>query len=66
MMEVNDVINRVKNLKEYLVELDLPEDFSFRGRVPFDLRIDGEKIQAKCLAENREEAVRRVYAYFSA
>lgn len=64
-MDAADVINRVKKLQEFTVVLDLPEDFMFNGRVPFDLRIDSEKIQAKVLAETREEAVRRVYAYFN-
>jgi hypothetical protein len=53
----NDLIFRARNLQEFIVETDTPEDFRFNGVVPFDMSITDGVISAKVLAIDFEEAV---------
>lgn len=53
-------INRAKNLQEFIVETDVPEDFRFNGVVPFDISITEGIIYAKVWAVNFEEAVTKL------
>ena len=53
----NNLIFRAKNLQEFVVETDTPEDFRFNGVVPFDMSITDGVISAKVLAIDFEEAV---------
>jgi len=55
-MNAKDVINRVRNLKEFTVVTDLPEEFYINGVVPFDMRVDHKEITALILAETFDEA----------
>jgi hypothetical protein len=54
---MNDLIFRAKNLQEFTVTTDVPEDFQFNGVVPFDLSIAEGEIQAKVFAVDFNEAV---------
>ena len=53
----NQLIFRAKNLQEFIVETDVPEDFRFNGVVPFDMEIVEGVISAKVLAIDFNEAV---------
>ena len=53
----NNLIFRAKNLQEFVVETETPEDFRFNGVVPFDMSITDGVISAKVLAIDFEEAV---------
>ena len=53
----NNLIFRAKNLQEFVVETDTPEDFRFNGVVPFDMSITDGIISAKVLAIDFDEAV---------
>jgi hypothetical protein len=53
----NNLIFRAKNLQEFVVETDTPEDFRFNGVVPFDMTIVESVISAKVLAIDFDEAV---------
>jgi hypothetical protein len=53
----NNLIFRAKNLQEFVVETDTPEDFRFNGVVPFDMTIVEGVISAKVLAIDFNEAV---------
>jgi hypothetical protein len=53
----NNLIFRAKNLQEFIVETDTPEDFRFNGVVPFDMSITDGVISAKVLAIDFDEAV---------
>ena len=53
----NNLIFRAKNLQEFVVETDTPEDFRFNGVVPFDMSITDGVISAKVLAIDFDEAV---------
>jgi hypothetical protein len=53
----NNLIHREKNLQEFVVETDVPEDFRFNGVVPFDMQIKDSIISAKVMALDFDEAV---------
>ena len=53
----NNLIFRAKNLQEFIVETDVPENFRFNGVVPFDMEIVEGVISAKVLAFDFDEAV---------
>jgi hypothetical protein len=51
------LINRAKNMQEFTVTTDVPEDFRFVGVVPFDVTISEGELQAKVYAVDFNEAV---------
>jgi len=51
------LINRAKNMQEFTVTTDVPEDFRFVGVVPFDINIVEGELRAKVFAVTFEEAV---------
>ena len=53
----NNLIFRAKNLQEFIVETNTPDDFKFNGVVPFDITIVEGIISAKVLAIDFDEAV---------
>jgi hypothetical protein len=53
----NNLIFRAKNLQEFVVETEVPDDFRFNGVVPFDMSINDNIISAKVLAIDFSEAV---------
>jgi len=57
------LIFRAKNLIEFKVETEVPEDFSFNGQVPFDLKIKDNMMTAKVWAVDFDEAARRLNEY---
>jgi len=62
--EFDIVMNRIKNLTEYEVQVHIPEDFIFDGPVPYDMSISGDTAWVKIVAATLEEAKMRVYEYF--
>ena len=58
-----NLIFRAKNLIEFDVETELPDDFSFNGTVPFDLKIKDNIITAKVWAVDFNEAAQRLNEY---
>jgi len=56
----NNLIHRAKNLQEFVVETDVPEDFRFNGVIPFDMQIKDSIISAKVMALDFDEAVARL------
>jgi len=56
----NNLIFRAKNLHEFTVTTDVPENFRFNGLVPFDLSIKQGQIEAKVWAVDFDEAAQRL------
>ena len=56
----NDLIFRAKNLQEFTVTTELPDDFAFRGVIPFDMQITGTILEARVWAVDFDEAVHRL------
>ena len=63
-IDTKAIINRTKNLQNFEVQITLPEDFHFFGKVPFDMNIVGDQAFVTVLAENMEEATTKVREYF--
>ena len=55
-----NLIFRAKNLQEFTVTTELPDDFAFRGVIPFDMQITGNILEAKVWAIDFDEAVYRL------
>jgi hypothetical protein len=62
--EFNAIMNRIKHLTEYEVEVNVPDHFDFYGEVPYDMHIAGNKAWVKVLAETMEEAKIKANSYF--
>jgi hypothetical protein len=58
-----DLINRAKSLKEFVIERELPENFEFYGAVPFDMYIKDGMGKFKVVALNENEAAIEVDNY---
>ncbi len=56
----NNLIFRAKNLHEFIVTTEVPEDFRFNGVVPFDMQIVDNQIEAKVWAVDFDEAAHRL------
>ena len=65
MIEIDEIIHRMKNLKEWKIVTDVPEEFDFRGPVPFDMHIKDGIATVRVWALNLEEAKTRVSNYFN-
>ena len=55
-----NLINRAKNLQEFVVTTDVPDDFRFNGIIPFDMEIKENIIYAKVFGIDFDEAVARL------
>ena len=55
-----NLIFRAKNLQEFTVITELPDDFGFHGVVPFDIQITGNVLEARVWAVDFNEAVDRL------
>ena len=53
-------INRAKQLQEFVVCVNVPDDFRFNGVIPFDMEIKEGVIYAKVWAVEFNEAVSRL------
>lgn len=56
----NNLISRARNLQEFVVTTDVPDDFRFNGVVPFDMEIKENIIYAKVYGVDFNEAVDRL------
>ena len=66
MTDTIDVImERLKNLQEYTVEIDLVEGYKLHGVVPYYTKISGNKGFFKVHALSYEEAHQRVTDYLT-
>jgi len=65
-MDVKEVLNRIKNLKEFEVVIDIPPEVMFDGSpMPFNLRVNKEQVASvTLLAETQEEANEKVRNFF--
>ena len=56
----NDLIFRAKNLTEFTITTEVPDEFRFNGEIPFDMQIKDGMISAKVMALDFDEAVTRL------
>ena len=62
--EFDAVMDRIKNLEEYEVQITVPEDFQFEGPVPYDMSIAGGIAWVRVIATSLEEATIKANEYF--
>ena len=63
---VDDVIFRMKNLKEYKVVRTMSDDFVLNGKMPYDIKLDKNNVLTVTLmAVDKEEAERLVSEFIS-
>ena len=64
MNTIDQIINRIKRLEQFIVKVHVPEDFAFNGAVPFDMEIVGSTAMVTVWAASEAEAQRRAEEYF--
>jgi hypothetical protein len=65
MNDINQVMNRLKNLQEFEVCIDIPDEFIFDGTIPFDMVVDrNQSARVLVIAETQEEANSKVNEFF--
>lgn len=62
---IDTILDRIKNLKVFDVEVDIPEGFYFSGVIPFDATISQNKGIFKVYASTQEEADEKVNSYLT-
>jgi hypothetical protein len=60
MTDVENVIYRMKNIRQFIVTVDLPDTFQLNGIMPFDVKIRKNKGWFKVYALTLEEAQEKV------
>ena len=64
MNTIEQIINRIKRLKPFVVKVSVPEHFVFLGAVPFDIEIAGSTAMVTVWAASEAEAQRRAEEFF--
>jgi hypothetical protein len=54
------LINKARNLKTFVVERDIPDNFEFYGRVPFNITASNGKAKFSVIALSAEDAEQEV------
>ena len=63
--DIKEVMNRLKNLKEFEVVIDIPDEFYFSGTIPFDIVIQRDQsARVLVIAETQQEANEKVEQFF--
>ena len=63
--DIKQVMKRIKNLQEFEVVIDIPDEFIFNGTMPFDMIIDRDQsARVLVIAETQAEAERKVEQFF--
>jgi hypothetical protein len=61
---VRQVIDRIRNLKQFVVRVPVPSEFRFTGAVPFDMEIVGSTAMVTVWANTEPEAQQRAEEFF--
>ena len=64
-VNMNDLMSRIKNLKQFIVEVEVPEQMLIDGKFPFDTTIYDGKAHFKVYAASQEEADRQVQKFLN-
>ena len=62
---IETVLNRIKNLRQFEVDVDLPDTFELNGVIPYDVTIKQNKGTFKVYASTFEEAQQKINDYVS-
>lgn len=61
---INQIMDHIKKLDEYEVQVTVPADFKFTGRVPYDMNIVSDQAFVTVIAESFEQALKRAHDFF--
>ena len=61
---IKQVIDRIKELQQFVVRVPVPAEFRFTGAVPFDLEIVGNVAMVTVWAATQAEAQTRAEEFF--
>ena len=61
---INQTMARIKSLQEFEVQVTVPADFKFTGRVPYDMNIVSDQAFVTVVAESFEQALERARNFF--
>ena len=61
---IRQVIQRIQDLKQFVVRVPVPEEFRFSGSVPFDMEITGSVAMVTVWAVSEHEAQQRAEHFF--
>ena len=61
---IEQIIHRIKRLKQFVVRVPVPKDFCFDGSVPFDIEIVGAVAMVTVWAASEAAAQRRAQDFF--
>jgi hypothetical protein len=61
---IQQVLNRIKGLQQFVVRVPVPEEFRFTGTVPFDMEIVGSVAMVTVWAADQTEAQQRAKKFF--
>ncbi len=64
MTDINNILNRIKNLQQFRIITPVPDEFEFRGPVPYDMSIRDGVATVTVWALTLSEAQQRVRDYF--
>ena len=64
MSDYHEVIDRVRRMQDFEVQVAVPEDFRFMGTVPYDMEIVGDQAFVVVPALTIEEAVQKANEFF--
>ena len=60
---VMEILNRIKNLRQFDIEVDLPDGFHLNGVIPFDMTISQSKGKFKVYADSLTDAKTKVDSF---
>ena len=64
MNTIEQILNRIKRLEQFVVKVPVPDSFAFSGAVPFDIEIAGSTAMVTVWAASEAEAQRRAEEFF--
>jgi len=59
------IMEDIKNLQEFEVQVTVPPNFRFSGVVPYDMEIVGDQAFVRMVASSVEQARTRAQEYFT-
>ena len=66
MSNVDDVIFRMKNLKQFKIKRTMDDTFVLNGKMPYDVKLDKNNVLTVTLmAVDKDEAERRVSEFIA-
>jgi hypothetical protein len=62
-IDIKSVVNRIKNLREFVIEVEIPDGKTLSGIMPYDVKISKNIGRFKIYAVSMEEAKQRIDEY---